>query len=149
MHDCVILLIFFFHFYLMKISDSKAYDKLNEIITKPFLLKDVKKLSPAKQTSKVESYHGVIVCFAPKLLAFSYQGMKCRWEQKRYLQPENVVYTCMCINRLQLPCMQTYENHMLTASKLTCCISDSCLLVNISSVDSHENTNGLLMYPTA
>ena len=57
---------------------SKACEKLY-IICNNKLLVDVQKLSPQQQTSSLESYHSVVNHFAPKLLAFSYIGMHCRY----------------------------------------------------------------------
>ena len=59
--------------------DSKACEKLYYIICNNKLLEDVQKLSPQQQTSSLESYHSVVNHFAPKLLAFSYIGMPCRY----------------------------------------------------------------------
>ena len=58
---------------------SKACEKLYDIICNNKLLVDVQKLSPQQQTSSLESYHSVVNHFAPKLLAFSYIGMHCRY----------------------------------------------------------------------
>ena len=57
---------------------TKACEKLYDIICNARLLADIKKLSPKKQTSSLESYHSVVNHFAPKLLAFSYVGMHSR-----------------------------------------------------------------------
>ena len=57
---------------------TKACKKLYDIICNARLLADIRKLSPKKQTSSLESYHSVVNYFAPKLLAFSYVGMYCR-----------------------------------------------------------------------
>ena len=57
---------------------SKACEKLYIICNKKLLV-DVQKLSPQQQTSSLESYHSVVNHFAPKLLAFSYIGMHCRY----------------------------------------------------------------------
>lgn len=60
-------------------SGTKACEKLYEVICNKQLLVDIKQLSPFQQTSGLESYHSVINHFAPKLLAFSYVGMHCRY----------------------------------------------------------------------
>ena len=55
--------------------------RLNDVICNAKLLADIMKLSPRQQTSSVESYHSVINNhFAPKLLAFPYTGMHCRFK---------------------------------------------------------------------
>ena len=60
-------------------SGTKACEKLYDVICNKNLLTDIKQLSPFQQTSGLESYHSVINHFAPKLLAFSYVGMHCRY----------------------------------------------------------------------
>ena len=58
--------------------ESKAYEKLSDVVLNNRLMKDVAKLSPHHQTSSLESYHSVVNHFAPKLLVFSHTGMYCR-----------------------------------------------------------------------
>ncbi|XP_046569471.1 uncharacterized protein LOC124277801 [Haliotis rubra] len=57
---------------------TKAAEKLGLLLEKPRLLKDVRKISPQYQTSAVESFHRVIINFAPKMVGFSYMGMLSR-----------------------------------------------------------------------
>ena len=59
---------------------SKACEKLSDVILSGHLYKDMKKLSPSYQTSSLEAYHSVVNHFAPKLLAFSYTGIYCRYK---------------------------------------------------------------------
>ena len=40
------------------------------------ILQNISNLSHIKQTSSLESYHSVIYHFTPKLLAFSYVGIR-------------------------------------------------------------------------
>ncbi|XP_065885779.1 uncharacterized protein [Dysidea avara] len=58
--------------------DTKASEKLGALLTNTYLCNDMVKLSPKYQTSSVESFHNVIIHFAPKSVAFSYLGMQCR-----------------------------------------------------------------------
>ncbi|KAJ8301015.1 hypothetical protein KUTeg_022534 [Tegillarca granosa] len=44
----------------------------------PMLLKDIQKLSPAEQTSSLESFHKVVCFFAPKAVHFFYPQMRAR-----------------------------------------------------------------------
>ena len=59
---------------------NKVYscELLSDVILNKNLLDDIKKLSPSKQTSSLESYHSIVNDFVPKLLGFSYVGMQCR-----------------------------------------------------------------------
>ena len=57
---------------------TKTSDKIESVVLAKSLKEDIVKLSPAEQTFPVEAFHSVINSFAPKLLAFSYQGMMCR-----------------------------------------------------------------------
>ena len=59
-------------------SDTKASDKLTSLIQNSNHLKDITQLSSAYQTSSLESFHNVVIHFAPKSIAFSYMGMKSR-----------------------------------------------------------------------
>ncbi len=62
----------------MLYTDTKASEKLSPLLTNPRVCKDVAKLSPMYQTSSLEAFHSVVIHFAPKSTAFSYQGMHCR-----------------------------------------------------------------------
>ncbi|XP_059361678.1 uncharacterized protein LOC132099256 [Carassius carassius] len=57
---------------------SLAAVKLENIITRTALLKDVRQLSPQHQTFSLEAYHSLILHFAPKHTGFSYLGMYSR-----------------------------------------------------------------------
>ncbi|XP_056437954.1 uncharacterized protein LOC130374996 [Gadus chalcogrammus] len=57
---------------------SMAAVKLEGIITRTSLLKDVRQLSPQHQTYSLEAFHSLILHFAPKHTGFSYQGMYSR-----------------------------------------------------------------------
>ncbi|KAL3873816.1 hypothetical protein ACJMK2_028655 [Sinanodonta woodiana] len=59
-------------------SGTKACVKIEEVVLNQRLAKDIKKLSPIHQTSNLESFHSVVNHFAPKMLAFSYIGMRNR-----------------------------------------------------------------------
>jgi solute carrier family 8 (sodium/calcium exchanger) len=63
----------------MLISGTKVCERLSDIILNTRLLKDIEKLSPLHQTSSIESFHSLILRFAPKMLVFSYRGMLCRY----------------------------------------------------------------------
>ncbi|XP_011677896.2 uncharacterized protein LOC105444839 [Strongylocentrotus purpuratus] len=60
------------------LPNSTAADEVIRICQSKYLLKDIKMMSPAQQTSSVEAYHGTINYFAPKLYVYSYQGMHAR-----------------------------------------------------------------------
>lgn len=54
------------------------YLQLEKVIKGRLLVKDVKKLSPAEQTSSLESYHKVVCFFAPKFVHFEFPQMQAR-----------------------------------------------------------------------
>ncbi|XP_071148281.1 uncharacterized protein [Mytilus edulis] len=57
---------------------SPAYIELEKVICGRMLLKDIKKLSPAEQTSGMESFHNIVCYFAPKSTHFFYWQMRAR-----------------------------------------------------------------------
>ena len=60
------------------IAGSKAHKELEAIVNGKPLLRDIGQLSPAEQTSSLESFHKTIIFFAPKSIHFSYSAMKAR-----------------------------------------------------------------------
>ncbi|XDV52549.1 hypothetical protein PO909_021269 [Leuciscus waleckii] len=58
---------------------STALNRLHRVLTNKRVLSDVEKLSPHYQTSTVESFHKVILHFAPKNVLFPFIGMLCRY----------------------------------------------------------------------
>ena len=60
------------------LPNTKASEKLADILLNKKLLSDVKKLSPIHQTSSVEAFHSLVIQFAPKSVAFSFNGMYSR-----------------------------------------------------------------------
>ena len=59
-------------------AGSMGAIKLESIVTKTSLLKDVRQLSPQHQTFSLEAFHSLILHFAPKHTGFSYLGMYSR-----------------------------------------------------------------------
>ena len=59
-------------------SGSIAAVKLEDLLLKPQLLKDIAQLSPKYQTSTLEAKHSLDIQFVPKHTAYSYWGMYTR-----------------------------------------------------------------------
>ncbi len=55
------------------------HERLCNVLTKTTLKNAIKKASPLAQTSSLEGFHSVLNHFAPKMLAYSYRGMYCRY----------------------------------------------------------------------
>ena len=55
--------------------DSKASEKVTAAITNTYLCNNITKLSTHYQTSTLEAFHSLIIQFAPKDTAYSYNGM--------------------------------------------------------------------------
>ncbi|XP_068711881.1 uncharacterized protein [Montipora foliosa] len=57
---------------------TKAYDKLNSLLTNVRLVNDIKKLSPDSQTSCLEGFHSTLNHWHPMMVCFSWLGTYCR-----------------------------------------------------------------------
>ena len=55
------------------------YERLQSALTNVSLMKGIKQASPLAQTSCLEGFHSVLNHFAPKMIAYSYIGMYCRY----------------------------------------------------------------------
>lgn len=64
--------------HILVFAGSMGAIKLESIVTKTSLLKDVRQLSPQHQTFSLEAFHSLILHFAPKHTGFSYLGMYSR-----------------------------------------------------------------------
>ena len=60
-------------------SGTVVYDKLCAALTNNSLVNGIKQASPLAQTSCLEGFHSVLNHFAPKMIAYSYIGMYCRY----------------------------------------------------------------------
>ena len=58
--------------------DTEAPDKLQAIIEKKTLVKDIRKSSPHAQTSVAKGYHSLLNHFAPKMYQFYFHGTESR-----------------------------------------------------------------------
>ncbi|KAG0435527.1 hypothetical protein HPB47_018430 [Ixodes persulcatus] len=63
---------------LWLVEGTETFNKLKAILMAPHLLRDIPFLSPKEQTSGLESYHAVLIHFAPKATKFRYEGMLAR-----------------------------------------------------------------------
>lgn len=59
--------------------DTKVYDKVCTALKNTSLMNGIKKASPTAQTSCIEGFHSVINQYAPKMFAYGFQGMYCRF----------------------------------------------------------------------
>ena len=66
------------HVIVLFIVDTKASEKLTPLLLNSNHLKDITRLSSSYQTSSLESFHNIVIHFAPNSIAFSYMGMKSR-----------------------------------------------------------------------
>lgn len=60
------------------IAGTRAHDKFLEVTMAPRLLKDIRQLAPSTHTFSLESFHSVLIGFAPKSVSFSPNGMRAR-----------------------------------------------------------------------
>lgn len=64
---------------MLFVLGTPSMNRLDRLLTNKRVLKDVEKLSPHYQTSALESFHSVILRFAPKNVVFPFIGMLCRY----------------------------------------------------------------------
>jgi solute carrier family 8 (sodium/calcium exchanger) len=64
--------------YIGNFADTTVYEKVCKVLKKTSLIKGIKKALPIAQTSCLEGFHSLLNQFAPKMIAYSYQGMYCR-----------------------------------------------------------------------
>lgn len=65
-------------FWLFAFSGCKAHKELELIVNGKMLMKDIGKLSPAEQTSSLESFHKVVIFFASKSVHYPFATMEAR-----------------------------------------------------------------------
>ncbi|XP_059404902.1 uncharacterized protein LOC132140098 isoform X1 [Carassius carassius] len=71
------------------VAGTQAFYKLEKVMTNKQILNEVTKLSPHQQTSYFESFHSVILRFAPKNVVFPFLGMLCRLYLAAFYYNEN------------------------------------------------------------
>jgi len=59
-------------------AGSKAHKELEIIVTNKLLCRDIKKLAHSGQTSALESFHKIVIFFAPKSVHYFYAAMEAR-----------------------------------------------------------------------
>ena len=64
---------------------SKLCPPCQLLPTTPLLVNDIAKLSPSEQTSHLESYHNIVLHFAPKQTHFHFQAMTARYQDHKNL----------------------------------------------------------------
>ncbi|XP_064474320.1 uncharacterized protein LOC135388606 isoform X2 [Ornithodoros turicata] len=74
---------------------TETYKKLHDILLAKQLVKDIPQLSSAQQTFGLETFHAVLIHFAPKSNSFSDQGMVARYTHYSLLSL-CCKYTCEC-----------------------------------------------------
>ncbi|XP_071834545.1 uncharacterized protein [Apostichopus japonicus] len=75
--------------WVQNVLDSKVAEELIRILQSASVMRGVKKMSPIHQTSSVENFHMVINHFSPKMMAYSYQSMLCRFYLESMYYNEN------------------------------------------------------------
>ena len=74
---------------------TKSSEKVIDLITNGRFCNAVCKMSPAYQTSSLEAFHSVVNHFAPKSVAFSYEGMLA-WLVKKIYYEFEIKITVSC-----------------------------------------------------
>lgn len=79
------------------ITDSPVYEKVHAALTNSRLISGIKQASPLSQTSCLEGFHSVLNHFCPKMIAYSFAGMFCRWVEWKYSYDYKSF--CYCCNK--------------------------------------------------
>ncbi|XP_037516619.1 uncharacterized protein LOC119393581 [Rhipicephalus sanguineus] len=93
---------------------TPAYARLVSIATEQGLLKDIRKLSSSGQTYGLESYHSLLIRFAPKSVAFSTMMMRARTQLAALHHNENAGREQAVVAR---NCALRWKRKMLRAKK--------------------------------
>ena len=72
--------IVFSSYHYLTLLESLVYEKVYGALTNERLIKGIKQASPIEQTSCLEGFHSTLNQFAPKMVAYSYVGMFCRYD---------------------------------------------------------------------
>ncbi|XP_040079285.1 uncharacterized protein LOC115314849 isoform X1 [Ixodes scapularis] len=59
-------------------TGTETFRQLESVLMPGHLLRDIPRISPKEQTYALESFHGILVHFAPKSSKFKYEGMLAR-----------------------------------------------------------------------
>ncbi|KAK8783455.1 hypothetical protein V5799_010185 [Amblyomma americanum] len=100
-------------------KESKAFEKLNNIATSKVLLADMPKLSTKHQTYGLETFHSLLLHFAPKNCQYSYLGMKARTQLAVMHYNENCARSQAC--RLDGAARWNLKYPKATGGKATAC----------------------------
>ena len=76
--NLLFLVVYLFTNIIFLTLEWPVYEKVCKALEKPSLVRGIKQASPLDQTSCLEGFHSVVNHFAPKMIAFSYNGMFCR-----------------------------------------------------------------------
>ena len=72
--------------------ELETFKSVRRLFNKPATKTAVTKMSPVGQTCRIESYHRIVLSFAPKHLSFGYQAMVSRYKQISHV----MIYTHKC-----------------------------------------------------
>ena len=76
--------------FILMITGSKAHKELEIILENKLLVKDIGQLSHRDQTSRLESFHKVMIQFASKALHIHYPSMEARFVKSLLQYEQNI-----------------------------------------------------------
>ena len=94
------------------ITGSKAHKELKIILENKLLMKDIGQLSHRDQTSRLESFHKVMIQFASKALHFHYPSMEARFV-KSLLQYEQSIKLHIFLQILRIFPEKNFNNKQI------------------------------------
>ncbi len=82
-----------------------ASEKLSALLENKLFCSGVMKFSPQYQTSSCEAFHSVVINFAPKSTAFTYNGMLSRSSWTLIFMPKDSATFVLCLKHWGSKCL--------------------------------------------
>ena len=102
-------------YHYLTLLESLVYEKVYGALTNQRLTKGMKQASAIEQTSCLEGFHSTLNQFAPKMAAYSYVGMFCRYDDNSYWGLQGNIKVNRQYYRLSLFYVLLWFRHIIAA----------------------------------